>query len=254
MTTAGQRFRATVEYDGSAYQGFQRQAAGIPTIQERLEASVKRIAGREVTVIGAGRTDSGVHATGQVVSFSFNWTHSAADLQRAINAYLPTDIAVLQVTAVAADFHPRFDARWRAYRYTIYNGKQRRPLKARYSWHVAHPLDVEVMNEAAKCLVGTHDFATFGQPPQGTNTVRELFEANWSQKDETLFFEVRANAFLYRMVRSLVGSLKAVGCGQWRVDEFEAAFRAAARQRAAATAPPEGLVLTAVGYDDKEDN
>lgn len=202
-----------------------------------------------VAITGAGRTDSGVHARGQVISFELAWRHDEQTLLQAINAYLPPDIALVSLSRSAPDFHPRFDARRRVYHYYIYNRPLRNPLHRLYSWHVKRPLDLEAMNVAAAHLHGSHDFATFGRPTQGDSTVREVFRAGWHEDREFVVFEVEANAFLYRMVRSLVGSLCAVGRRDWSVDEFVDAFIAVDRSLAATTAPAHGLVLVSVHYD-----
>lgn len=247
------RFRALIEYDGTAYYGFQRQRADQLTIQGALEQALGQVVGRPVMVTGAGRTDSGVHATGQVISFAVEWRHDVADLQRALNANLPADIAVLQLDETTATFHPRFDARRRAYAYYIYNAPVRSPLQRWRSWHVRQPLDLEKLNQAASCLVGVHDFATFGQPPQGESTVREVFAAHWERQGAFLLFFVEANAFLYRMVRSLVGSLQVVGNGRCSPEEFEAAFKACDRNRSGPAAPAHGLYLVSVTYGEMQD-
>lgn len=220
-------------------------------MQGAIENALTTIASRPVTLTGSGRTDSGVHACGQVVSFDLSWQHDTETLQRALNANLPDDIVLRKVAVAAPDFHPRYDARRRAYRYYLYNAPLRSPLRRLRSWYVSQPLSIERMNEAAASLIGVHDFATFGQPPQGESTVRELFHARWHRQDEMLLFEIEGNAFLYRMVRSLVGTLKVVGEGRWSVEAFVDAFRACDRSRAAATAPPEGLFLLSVTYDEE---
>jgi tRNA pseudouridine38-40 synthase len=246
----GRRYRATVEYDGSDYFGFQRQLPGQPTIQAELENALASIAERPVLVTGAGRTDTGVHACGQVISFDLDWSHGVAALQRAVNANLPPAIVLLDVAEAAPDFHPRFDARRRRYAYFVYNAPVRSPLRRLRSWHLAHTLDLAAMNDAAAVLIGEHDFATFGRPPQGENTVRVLYQAEWQREGTLLRFSIEGNAFLRRMVRSIVGSLRLVGDGRWTVAEFVAAFRAQDRDRAGQTAPPDGLYLTAITYDD----
>lgn len=243
------RYRATVEYDGAGYSGFQRQTPEQPTIQSELERALEAIADRPVPVTGAGRTDSGVHAYGQVISFDLAWAHGVEALQRALNANLPPAIAVREVGEAAPDFHPRFDARRRSYAYYVYNAPVRSPLRRLRCWHLSHPLQLAPMNEAAAFLVGEHDFATFGQPPQGENTVRVIYRAQWERQGPLLLFTIEGNAFLQRMVRSIVGSLRLVGDGRWTVDDFVAAFRACDRDRAGQTAPPDGLYLTAVSYD-----
>lgn len=246
------RFRALVEYDGSAYCGFQKQRAD-PTIQGEIERALSHLAGHPVIVTGAGRTDSGVHAKGQVISFELAWSHGSHTLQRALNATLPADIAILQLNSVRADFHPRYDARKRIYNYYVHNQPIRSPLLRRQSWHVKRPLQVDRMNEAAAYLIGVHDFATFGRPPRGDNTVREIFTAVWrAETAARLVFEIAATAFLYRMVRSIVGSLKLVGEGTWRIDEFLAAFQARDRDRCGYLAPAHGLYLVSVEYEEYE--
>ncbi|MGD2077445.1 MAG: tRNA pseudouridine(38-40) synthase TruA [Chloroflexota bacterium] len=240
-------FRALVEYDGTDYHGFQRQREE-PTIQGELEAALVEITGEQVSVIGAGRTDSGVHATGQVIAFEVSWRHDCQALERALNATLPGAIAVRALQEAATGFHPRFSAKSRVYTYTIDTGPVRRPLNRLNAWYVPRQLQVVLMNQAAQAIVGRHDFATFGQPPQGVNTEREVFNAEWREQEELLRFEIEANAFLYRMVRSLVGSMKAVGEGRWTVTDFVAALASRDRSRAAQTAPPHGLCLTAVHY------
>lgn len=219
-------------------------------MQGELEKALSAVASRPVTITAAGRTDSGVHARGQVISFQVAWRHGEAALQRAINANLPPDVVILSLAETVADFHPRYDARRRAYEYHLYNAPLRSPLRRRRSWHVPRPLDLDRMNEAAAHLVGEHDFATFGQPPQGESTVRQLFRAQWRRQEPLLIFGIEGNAFLYRMVRSIVGSLKMVGEASWSVHDFVQAFRARDRSCAAATAPPQGLYLVSVAYDE----
>lgn len=240
-------YRALVEYDGTDYHGFQRQRQE-PTIQGELEAALLAVTGQSVNVIGAGRTDSGVHAKGQVIAFEVAWRHDDQALERALNTTLSDAIAVRALQQAAIGFHPRFSARRRAYAYTICTSPVRRPLIRFQAWHVRRALDVQQMNQAAQAIIGWHDFSTFGQPPQGDNSEREVVKAEWQQEDELLRFEIEANAFLYRMVRSLVGSMKLVGEGRWTVTDFEAALVSRDRSQAAQTAPPHGLCLTAVHY------
>lgn len=246
------RFRAVIEYDGTRYYGFQRQRAGVPSIQAELERAIAQVTGSPSRVVGAGRTDTGVHALGQVVSFTNDWPdrHGADALLRALNANLPPDIAVIALAVAAPLFHPRFDARQRTYEYRILNTPRRRPLWRERAWQVSPALDEACMNEAAAMLVGEHDFSTFGRPPVGENTVRTVHRADWQREGECLTFTVTANAFLQRMVRSLVGSMKVVGEGAWTLDEFREAFEARERRRSAAVAPPHGLYLVAVEYDE----
>lgn len=241
------RVQAVVAYDGTDYGGFQRQT-NAPSVQAVLEAALAQVTQEAVTVLAAGRTDAGVHAAGQVIAFDTAWRHGLDDLQRALNAVLPADVAVLEVAEAAPDFHPRYDARSRRYRYTIYNAPVRWPLARRYSLHVPEPLDVTALQQAAQCLVGEHDFAAFGQPPQGESTVRQVFVAEWGGESPWLTFDIEANAFLYRMVRSIVGTMLLVGRGEMSVEEFAAVLASCDRSRAGPTAPPHGLCLMKIEY------
>lgn len=249
--TGGRRYRAVIEYDGTGYQGFQRQRTGAPSIQAELEQALARITGNPSPVLGAGRTDTGVHALGQVISFTIEWPdrHGSEALMRALNANLPPDIAVLSLAEAPAGFHPRYDARRRTYEYRILNTSPRHPLERTRVWQVRQPLDVALMNRAGAMLVGVHDFATFGRAPVGENTVREVFEAHWERAGERVTLIISANAFLQRMVRSLVGTMKEVGAGAWSLEQFREAFEAHERKRSATVAPPQGLYLVAVDYD-----
>jgi tRNA pseudouridine38-40 synthase len=241
------RVKAIVAYDGTDYLGFQRQASG-RTVQEVLETALERITGTRVRVLAAGRTDAGVHAEGQVIAFDTTWRHSLADLQRAMNAVLPQDSAVRELTQAASDFHPRFDALSRLYRYTVLNAPVRSPITRRTSLHWRTPLNLEAMESATALVVGEHDFATFGRPPQGGTTVRCVFEAGWVTNPPWLFFEIEANAFLFRMVRSIVGTALEVGQGRLTPSQFGAIFVSRDRSQAGQTAPAHGLCLIKVRY------
>jgi tRNA pseudouridine38-40 synthase len=242
------RVRGVVAYDGTEYGGFQRQANAL-TVQEAIETALAQITREAISVLAAGRTDAGVHATGQVVAFDIAWRHGLDDLWRALNAVLPADIAFLQIEEAAPDFHPRYDARSRRYRYTLYNAPVRCPLALRHSLHVAVPLDVAAMGRAAQLLVGEHDFAAFGQPPrQGGTTVRRVLTAEWGRDAPQLHFDIEANAFLYRMVRSIVGTLLQVGRSEMEVEGFAAVLASCDRDRAGPTVPPCGLCLVEVKY------
>jgi tRNA pseudouridine38-40 synthase len=241
------RLRAVVAYDGTGYGGFQRQNNAL-TIQEALEAVLAQITREAIPILAAGRTDAGVHALGQVIAFDTAWRHGVDDLQRALNAVLPDDIAVLEVEEASPDFHPRHDARSRRYRYTLYNAPVRLPLGRQYSLHVAAPLDTGTMQQAANLLMGEHDFATFGQSPQGRNTVRQVLLAEWGGELPHLHFDIEANAFLYRMVRSIVGTLLRVGRGDMDVETFAVVLAACDRSRAGPTVAPHGLCLVEVRY------
>lgn len=250
------RYRAMVAYDGTRYYGFQRQAGDTPTIQGRIETALARVTRQSITLHGAGRTDSGVHATGQVVAFDAVWRHTTPDLWRAVNANLPDDIAFQSLEQAEAGFHPRFDARSRVYEYMLFIAPVRQPLLNNTAWHVRanRPLDVDAMQQAATLLLGTHDFATFGKPPQGDNSVRTVMQSSFALLATTvpegrlLRYTIEANAFLYRMVRRVVGALVHVGSGQLALADFEAAFRAADGSQIQQTAPACGLCLVNVTY------
>jgi tRNA pseudouridine38-40 synthase len=240
------RVMAVIEYDGTDYLGFQLQAEG-RTIQGEVERALAEVTCRETRIAGAGRTDAGVHAVGQVISFVPQWRHSLTELQRAMNALLSKDIVVHQITWVADDFHPRFSAVSREYRYTILNEPFRSPLARRFAYHYPKPLNVEAMARAARCLVGSHDFASFGRPPQGENTVRQVYQAECTRQDH-IYFDIVANAFLYRMVRNLVGTLLLVGIGELSPRRFEEILQARDRRSAGPVAPAHGLCLVRVNY------
>lgn len=244
------RVKAIVTYDGTDYGGFQRQK-NAPSIQAALEAALEKLTGVPTRLLAAGRTDAGVHAEGQVIAFDTAWRHTLAELQRGFNALLPQQIAVRALTPVAQTFHPRYDALRRRYRYTIYRGAVRNPLVVRYSLHVARDLNLEAMQSAARLLVGPHDFSAFGSPPAGVSTVREVYHASWLAQDAWLYFDIEANAFLYRMVRMLVGTLLRVGYSRLTSDDFGEILKTANRLKAGPSVAPNGLCLTEVVYADR---
>lgn len=239
---------AVVEYDGTDYSGFQSQA-NAPTIQGALEEALAEVGQERVHIRFSGRTDAGVHATGQVVDFWTTWRHSVDELQRAWNATLPADIAIRKLSPAAQDFHSRYSARSRIYRYSIWNHPTRSPLHRRTHAHVIQPLDVERMAEAAHSLIGEHDFRTFGAPmrPDGS-TVRVVERIDvWREADE-VFVEIEANAFLRRMARRMVAALADVSQGRLAVDELVDALATADPARLQGVAPAHGLCLVKVCY------
>jgi tRNA pseudouridine38-40 synthase len=241
------RFWGKVEYDGTDFFGFQIQASE-RTVQGEIERALEAVAGVKTRVVGAGRTDRGVHARGQVISFEVAWRHGLSDLQRALNAVLSADVVLLDLGFAPEGFHPRFSAWRRAYRYTILNRSWPSPLERRTAWHLTQELDVGQMADAGDCLLGTHDFATFGQAPQGENTVRTVFRADWLAGGSRLLFDIEANAFLYRMVRSIVGMLVLVGLGQVSSQEYREMLHSRDRGLIKQVAPAHGLCLMRVDY------
>jgi tRNA pseudouridine38-40 synthase len=247
------RYRARLAYDGTAYQGFQRQIAGRPTIQSAVEEAIQRVTGEQTTVIGAGRTDSGVHATGQVIAFTVEgWRRETAVLLKALNTVLPKDIALQDLTESEPDFHPRFDAATRLYRYRLLNAAQPQPLLRDRAWWVWGRLDTDAMQTGAARLIGQHDFGAFGTPPTGSSTIRRVIQSGWTC-EQSMYgplwtYTVEAEAFLKHMVRRMVAALVAVGRGDWSVSELEGRLQAGVLIDSLPLAPPQGLTLEAVTY------
>jgi tRNA pseudouridine38-40 synthase len=244
--------RLTVAYDGTSFAGFQVQV-GQRTVQATLQEALGRIFDTTVQVVGAGRTDAGVHATGQVVSFRVRSDVDLARLHRAVNAVLPEDVAVVDARDTPAGFHARYSARGRSYRYAIWNAPERPVLARRYVYHWRADLDVEAMDAAARALVGRHDFAAFCGSLQGrdrpTDTMRTLFRLHCWRDGERVLIDATADAFLPRMVRNLVGALLRVGHGQASADQTRDILDRRDRSLAGRAAPVHGLCLTRVWYD-----
>lgn len=241
-------FKLVIEYDGSAYCGWQRQPDR-PSIQGTLESVLGRMTRSSVTLHGSGRTDAGVHAMGQTAHFHSDTRLTVEELLKGINSLLPGDIAVRSCHAVPSGFHARYDAAWKLYRYRICNQPVRRAVGRQYAWQIYRPLDLPAMVRAAGHLAGRHDFKSFessGSPR--SHTVREVIEAAWKTSGEHLEFDIRANGFLRGMVRNIVGALVAVGLGQLKADGLPELLQAADRRQAPAPAPPQGLFLTRVQY------
>jgi tRNA pseudouridine38-40 synthase len=252
------RYKLTLAYDGSGFVGSQRQASTkTRTVQGELEKALQEMGWSGRSVIMSGRTDTGVHATGQVASVDLDWSHTDAKLVRALNSLLPEDMAVRSVEVVDAKFHPRFDATARLYRYRLFCQPLRDPMRERFDWRVWPAINTNLLADAAKLFLGTHDFSAFGSPttPKGT-TVRTVMKAEWQQVSEGEWhFEVQADAFLYRMVRRLVFVQVAVAQGKTSV---EAVANSLAKPLPAGTrsglpsglAPAHGLTLVEVKYKE----
>jgi tRNA pseudouridine38-40 synthase len=243
--------KLTLEYDGTQYVGWQRQAAGT-SIQGLIEDALEPFEGRAVTVHGAGRTDAGVHALGQVASVVVNASHDPATFQRALNAVLPEDVRILRVEEAVPDFHARFSATGKTYEYRIVNAPFVSAFVRRYVWHVPQPIDLDAMRRAATALVGTHDFSAFQTAGSVvSSTVRTIEAIDWrpgSGPADPLVMRVTGDGFLRHMVRSIIGTLIEVGLSRWPVERVGDVL--AGRNRAAAgdTAPPAGLFLIDVRY------
>jgi tRNA pseudouridine38-40 synthase len=247
-SSEGRRYvRATIAYDGTEFLGFQWQAQG-RTVQAVLETALLQVTQAPTRVIGSGRTDTGVHAAGQEIGFWTAWKPALTDLQRALNAVLPGDVAVLAIGPAEFSWHPRFSATRRYYRYTVLNQPWRSPLDRRYAHLVTRPLNLEAMQTAASLLVGVHDFASFGQPTQGSSTVRMIFSAEWRRDASRLDFDVIGSGFLRGMVRCLTGTLLQVGLGAWEIERVGMLLEARNRALAPPPAPACGLCLMRVDY------
>ena len=240
-------YRIDFGYDGTAFRGFARQA-GQRTVQGVLEERLARVLGREITTTGAGRTDAGVHARRQVVSFEWDGDLDLPRLARSLNGMMGPEVVVASVEKAVDDFSARFSARWRRYRYLILNAPLADPLNRHFCWHVVEPLDLNAMNDAAARLVGEHDFASFCRIPDNGSTTRRVLSAQWASEGEMTVFTIAANAFCHQMVRSIVGFMVDVGKGRRRAAEIEAVLAARDRSRASNMAPPHGLILWEVGY------
>lgn len=245
------RYRITVAYDGTAYAGWQIQP-GNPTIQEALRDALRRLCGAEVIVHGSGRTDAGVHARGQVAHFDLPRPFAPVSLVRAINAYLPRDIRVLEASVSAPGFHARKDASGKEYRYFIWNGPMMPPTARLYHLHVPVPLDVAAMRDAAALLTGRHDFAAFSANPNRIveSTVRTIHSLAVMQTEEVITLAACGEGFLYKMVRSIAGWLIRVGQGDVRALDTAAVLASRERTAAVPTAPPQGLFLWSVRYPE----
>jgi len=243
--------KLTLQYDGTNYVGWQRQAAGI-SIQGLLEDALAPLAGTHVTVHGAGRTDAGVHALAQVASIAFPAAHEAHVVARALNAVLPTDVRVLSVEEMPADFHARFSALGKTYEYRIVNAPIVSPFLVRYVWHLPNRLDLDAMKRAAAHLIGTHDFAAFQSAGSDVaSSQRTIHAINWESgrgHDVPLVIRLRSDGFLRHMVRNIVGTLAEIGAGRWTAERMKEILASGDRSQAGTTAPAHGLFLVRVEY------
>lgn len=243
------RYRLTIEYDGGPFVGWQRQAEGA-SVQGALEASIEKLSGEQVTVTGAGRTDAGVHALGQVAHFDLEKSFEAGKVRDALNHYLrPAPIVVLDAEAVDSEFHARFSAKSRHYLFRILNRRSPPALEDGRVWHVSHRLDADAMQAAAQFLVGQHDFTTFRAAEcQAQSPVKTLDRLDVSRRADEIHIEASARSFLHHQIRSFAGSLKLVGEGKWRPADLKAALEARDRSACGPVSPPDGLYLVRVDY------
>jgi len=248
------RYKLTLAYDGSNFHGSQRQA-NKRTVQGELEKALTKLGWTGRSVLISGRTDTGVHATGQVASADLHWSHTDSELLRALNSSLPADMSVRSVVTADAKFHPRFDAISRTYQYRLFCQPLRDPIRERFAWRVWIPVTGDVLVDAAKRFLGTHDFSAFGSPttPKGT-TVRTVMKAEWVETSENEWcFEVQADAFLYRMVRRMVFVQVAVAQGKLPAEAIASSLAKQVRVGPrsglpSGLAPAHGLTLVNVEY------
>lgn len=249
-----EHYQLIIAYDGTDYRGFQRQNKS-GTIQGELESALRKIGWQGDTIQAAGRTDRGVHATGQVVTFFFDWEHSLKDLQAAINSNLPPDIAIQSIQLVKDGFHPRYDAVSREYTYAVTISDVRQPLKERTVWRIDRELNWSAMQATAKLFIGKHDFSQFGRALKDDgSTVREVLASNWEQKTAADYeYTICANAFLYHMVRRIVYVMVKVGQGKMAAQDIQRALGGEAVKIAPGIAPARGLTLTKVRFRDNSE-
>lgn len=247
------RYQVILAYDGTQFLGSQRQAES-RTVQSELEKTLRKLGWSGRSVLLAGRTDTGVHASGQVAAFDLDWQHAESDLLRALNANLPQDMAAREVCIAPPKFHPRFDATSRRYYYRLFCQPVRDPLREKYAWRVWPQVDGEALKAAASSFVGRHDFAAYGTPPRaGSSSIRTVMNASWQVQDDEWYFEVQADAFLYRMVRRLVFVQVALAQGKISAEAVtrSLAGQAEGMERSelpAGLAPSNGLTLVEVTY------
>ena len=242
------RYQVQLAYDGTEFHGSQLQT-DLRTVQGEVEKSLGKLGWQGTVVLFAGRTDAGVHAAGQVISFDLDWNHSDKELHQAFNAVLPQDIAAVRIKRAEQNFHPRYDALSREYHYQILNSPIRDPIQERYCWRVGSGIELGLLRRASKTLIGSHDFAALGSPhkPDGS-TVRHLTRAVWTKKGDLFRFEIVGNAFLYHMVRRIVMVLVKIGQKKETINQLKAYLANPSGPPAQGLAPAKGLSLVKVQY------
>jgi tRNA pseudouridine38-40 synthase len=249
-SNSSQRFKAIIAYDGTEFKGYQRQADRGRTVQGEIEDSLGLLGWEGATIWAAGRTDAGVHASGQVIAFDLDWTHTAAELLRAINSRLPAEIALREIEQTCSDFHPRYCAIRRKYIYRYLAAQVPDPLRARYVYRVWPEPNIERMTQAASEMMGEHDFSGFGSPTRsGGGTIRTVYVADVHVEEGEIRFVIEANSFLYRMVRKLAEILLQIGHSKLEVSELRTRLHDPTKKWTGKTAPARGLCLAEVKYE-----
>lgn len=240
--------KLTIEYDGTGYVGWQRQPDG-PTVQEKIEVCLGGITGEKITLHGSGRTDSGVHALGQVANFNTESAIGPEELKKGLNSILPKDIVIVRSEEVPAEFHAQYSSKSKVYVYKILNRSYTSALLRNRVWHVPYTLNTEVMKEASEVLIGEHDFSAFAQADAEVKSkVRNVLSAEIGTKGEIIEFSIEAEGFLKRMVRLIVGTLVQVGKQRLSAGEFADILRSQNKNKFVIAAPPQGLYLKEVKY------
>lgn len=238
--------KITIEFDGTNYCGWQVQP-GLPTIQGELEKALQKLVQQKTAIVGAGRTDSGVHALAHIANFKTESAFPPEVYLRGMNRFLPPDIRIMHSEEVSLDFNSRFSAKYRQYRYFI--ATQRRAVNRLYAWYCKYPLNFEAMEQASQAFLGIHDFHAFArETPDLKHYCCDIISINWEQKQNELIFEIKANRFLHNMVRIIVGTLVDVGRGQLAPDAIPEIIASEDRNQAGTTVPATGLFLVEVGY------
>jgi tRNA pseudouridine38-40 synthase len=245
-----ERYQAILAYDGTSFWGFQAQP-GFRTVEGELRSALGSLGWSGRTVLAGGRTDAGVHAEGQVAAFDLEWKHGVEELKRALNAILPKDVSCRRLQAAGPDFHPRYQALRRCYRYRIFSAAERDPLRERYALRVWPAPELARMQEAAGMRPGKRDFHAFGSAPrQGSHTVRTVFRAEWQRPGDALDFWIEADAFLFRMVRTIVATLLEVGGGRRSLEAFQGLLQTPVLGKSAPPAAACGLCLMRIDYPE----
>lgn len=245
-------YKSIIAYDGTEFKGFQRQRQGVRTVQAVLEQALRGIGWSGKTLKASGRTDAGVHASGQVIAFRLEWNHATARLTSALNDRLPPDVAVRTTERAPEGFDPRFSARSRSYRYRLLFDRAPDPLRERFAWRIWPALDLELMQRGAELMRGKRDFGALGRAPiPGGHTIRNLMRVEWQSAPPELSLLLEADAFLHRMVRRIVALLLQVGRGRLELGRLESMLADPETPIGGKLAPPRGLLLEAVSYVDE---